>query len=27
ATETGEECPQSKGFFERIKDAWTDLTD
>jgi molecular chaperone DnaJ len=23
ATETGEECPQSKGFFERIKDAWT----
>ncbi len=27
ATETGEECPESKGFFERIKDAWTDLTD
>lgn len=27
ATETGEECPQSKGFFERIKDAWTDLTE
>jgi len=27
STETGEECPQSKGFFERIKDAWTDLTD
>jgi molecular chaperone DnaJ len=27
ATETGEECPQSKGFFERIKEAWTDLTD
>ncbi|MDF8334055.1 molecular chaperone DnaJ [Novosphingobium cyanobacteriorum] len=27
ATETGEECPQSKGFFERIKDVWTDLTD
>jgi molecular chaperone DnaJ len=23
ATETGEECPQSKGFFERIKDAWS----
>jgi molecular chaperone DnaJ len=22
ATETGEECPQSKGFFERIKEAW-----
>ncbi len=27
ATETGEECPQSKGFFERIKDAWEGLTD
>jgi molecular chaperone DnaJ len=26
-TETGEECPQSKGFFERIKAAWTDLTE
>lgn len=26
-TETGEECPQSKGFFDRIKDAWTDLTE
>jgi len=26
-TETGEECPQSRGFFDRIKDAWTDLTD
>lgn len=23
ATETGEECPQSKGFFERIREAWT----
>jgi molecular chaperone DnaJ len=22
-TETGEECPQSKGFFERLKEAWT----
>ena len=22
ATETGEECPQSKGFFERIREAW-----
>lgn len=21
-TETGDECPQSKGFFERIKDVW-----
>ena len=27
ATETGEECPQSKGFFERIKEAWSDLTE
>ena len=27
ATETGEECPQSKGFFDRIKEAWNDLTD
>ncbi|GGB98107.1 chaperone protein DnaJ [Novosphingobium endophyticum] len=26
ATETGDECPQSKGFFDRIKDAWNDLT-
>jgi molecular chaperone DnaJ len=26
-TETGEECPQSKGFFERLKDAWSDLTE
>lgn len=26
-TETGEECPESKGFFERLKDAWSDLTD
>ncbi|MDG2002513.1 MAG: molecular chaperone DnaJ, partial [Novosphingobium sp.] len=26
-TETGDECPESKGFFERIKEAWTDLTD
>lgn len=26
-TETGEECPQSRGFFDRIKDAWTDLTE
>ena len=22
ATETGDECPQSKGFFDRIKDAF-----
>ncbi len=27
ATETGEECPQSRGFLDRIKDAWSDLTD
>lgn len=24
-TETGDECPQSKGFFERIKEAWEGL--
>jgi molecular chaperone DnaJ len=22
-TETGDECPQSKGFFERLKEAWS----
>ena len=27
ATETGEECPGSKGFFERLKEAWSDLTE
>ena len=27
ATETGEETPQSKGFFDRIKEAWEGLTD
>ncbi len=27
ATETGEECPQSRGFFDRIKNAWEGLTD
>lgn len=27
STETGEECPQSKGFFDRIKEVWSDLTD
>ena len=26
-TETGEECPQSRGFFDRIKNIWDDLTD
>lgn len=27
STETGDECPQSKGFFDRIKEVWSDLTD
>ncbi|HZV11512.1 MAG TPA: molecular chaperone DnaJ, partial [Novosphingobium sp.] len=27
STETGEECPEVKGFFERLKDAWNDLTE
>jgi molecular chaperone DnaJ len=27
ATETGDETPQSKGFFDRLKEAWTDLTE
>ena len=27
ATETGDECPEVKGFFDRIKDAWNDLTE
>ena len=27
ASETGDECPQSKGFFDRIKDVWNDLTE
>lgn len=27
ATETGEECPQSRGFFDRLKDAWEGLTE
>jgi len=26
-TETGEECPESKGFFDKLKEAWNDLTD
>jgi len=26
-TETGEECPGSKGFFDKLKEAWNDLTD
>jgi molecular chaperone DnaJ len=27
ASETGDESPQSKGFFDRLKDVWTDLTE
>ncbi len=27
ATETGEECPQSRGFFDKIKGMWDDLTE
>jgi molecular chaperone DnaJ len=27
ATETGDECPQSRGFFDRVKEIWDDLTD
>lgn len=26
-SETNVQCPQSKGFFDRIKDAWSDLTE
>ena len=26
-TETGEECPKSLGFFDRIKHMWDDLTE
>ncbi|MFM5908454.1 MAG: molecular chaperone DnaJ [Novosphingobium sp.] len=26
-TETGDECPQSKGFFDRIKEVWEGLTE
>lgn len=26
-TETGEECPQSRGFFDKVKEFWDDLTD
>jgi molecular chaperone DnaJ len=26
-TETGEECPESRGFFDKLKGAWSDLTD
>ncbi|WP_395394866.1 molecular chaperone DnaJ [Novosphingobium sp. BL-8A] len=27
STETGDECPGSKSFFDRIKEAWNDLTE
>lgn len=27
ATETGDESPQSRGFFDKIKEAWDDLTE
>jgi len=27
ATETGDECPQSTGFFAKLKDMWDDLTE
>ena len=26
-TETGEECPQSRGFFDKVKNIWEDLTE
>ena len=26
-TETGDECPESSGFFDRLKNAWSDLTE
>ena len=26
-TETGEECPRSRSFFDKLKDAWDDFTD
>jgi molecular chaperone DnaJ len=26
-TETGEECPQSRGFFDKLKEVWSDLTE
>ena len=27
ATETGDECPQSKGFFDRLREAWDGITE
>lgn len=26
-TETGDECPESRGFFNKLKEAWSDLTE
>jgi molecular chaperone DnaJ len=26
-TETGDECPESRGFFDKLKEAWSDLTE
>jgi molecular chaperone DnaJ len=26
-TETGDECPQSRGFFDKVKEIWDELTD
>lgn len=26
-TETGDECPETRGFFNKLKDAWSDLTE
>jgi molecular chaperone DnaJ len=26
-TETGDECPQSQGFFGKLREIWDDLTD
>jgi molecular chaperone DnaJ len=27
ASETGDQCPESKGFFDRLKEVWNDLTE
>ena len=27
ATETGEECPESRGFFDKLKGVWSELTE
>ena len=26
-TETGDECPQSRGFFDKVKGIWDELTE